>query len=63
MLILAPIISEVKPADSTAFFAPIVVADPSDAFLDLNEPTDAEWDAMADEAAAMDAVCSGTPWL
>ena len=27
------------------------------------EPTDAEWEAMAEDAQALDAACSGYPWL
>jgi hypothetical protein len=30
---------------------------------DFDARTDAEWDAMAEDAAAMDAVCSGLAWL
>ena len=27
------------------------------------DPTDAEWDAMAEDAQHLDAACSGYPWL
>ena len=30
---------------------------------DFDTRTDAEWEAMAEDAAAMDAVCSGLTWL
>jgi hypothetical protein len=30
---------------------------------DFDTRTDAEWEAMAEDAAAMDAVCSGLAWL
>ena len=30
---------------------------------DFDTRTDAEWDAMAEDAAATDAVCSGLAWL
>lgn len=57
MLILAPSPIFVHPAEASISAAPLV-AIPAD---DFDVRTDAEWDAMAEDAAAMDAVCSGNP--
>jgi hypothetical protein len=44
-----------QPAD---LFNPAAVATPAD---DFDVRTDAEWEAMYEASAAMDAVCSGNP--
>jgi hypothetical protein len=53
---------EVVPTDEEEAEA-VELLNANDEDDDFDTRTDAEWEAMAEDAAAMDTVCSGYPWL